>query len=64
MAEEYTSFGRISFEPGDLQLWNPAFIVPDFINIDLIQRYQHTPEVGIRIVLDVDGRLQWSVDPI
>ena len=56
-------FGRISFERRDLQLWDPAFIVPDFINTDLIQRYQDTPEIGVRIVQGTDGQLQWSVDP-
>ena len=56
-------FGRISFELGDLQLWNPAFIVPNFINIDLIQRYQDTPEIGVRIVQSTGGQFQWSVDP-
>lgn len=56
-------FGRISFEPRDLQLWDPAFIVPDFIETDLKQLYQHTPEIGVRIVQGIDGQLQWSVDP-
>ena len=56
-------FGRISFDPQDLQLWDPAFNVPDFINTDLIQRFQYTPEIGVRIVQGTDGQLQWSVDP-
>ena len=56
-------YGRISLELRDLQLWDPAFIVPDFINTDLIQRYQQIPEIGVRIVQGNDGQLQWSVDP-
>ena len=56
-------YGRISFELRDLQLWDPAFIVPDFINTELIQLYQYTPEIGVRIVQGIDGQLQWSVDP-
>ena len=56
-------YGRISFNLPDLQLWDPAFIVPDSINTDLIQRYQHTPEIGVRIVQGIDGQLQWSADP-
>ena len=56
-------YGRISFEPRDLQLWDPTFIVPESINKDLIQRYQHIPEIGVRIVQTPDGQLQWSVDP-
>ena len=56
-------FGRISFDLPDLQLWDHAFIVPDFINTNLIQLYQHIPEIGVRIVQGNDGQLQWSVDP-
>ena len=56
-------FGRISFELRDLQLWDPAFIVPDFINTELIQLYQYTPEIGVRIVQGIDGQLQCFVDP-
>ena len=56
-------YGKISYELADLQLWDPAFIVPNFINTDLIQRYQDTPEIGQRIVQGTDGQLQWSVDP-
>ena len=56
-------YGRMSFEPRDLQLWDPTFIVPESINIDLIQLYQHIPEIGVRIVQSIDGQLQWSVDP-
>ena len=56
-------YGRIYFELADLQLWDPAFVVPDSINIDLIQRYQHIPEIGVTIVQSIDGQLQWSVDP-
>ena len=56
-------YGRISFNLPDLQLWDPAFIVPDSINADLIQRYHHTPEIGVRIVQGIDGQLQWSADP-
>ena len=56
-------YGIISVEPRDLQLWDPAFIVPDFINTELIQLYQYTPEIGVRIVQGIDGQLQWSVNP-
>ena len=56
-------FGRISLDLRDLQLWDHAFIVPDFIIGDLIQRYQHTPEIGVRIVQSTAGQFQWSVDP-
>ena len=56
-------YGRISFELRDLQLWDPAFIVPDFINTDLFQLYEHIPEIGVRIVQGNDGQFQWLVDP-
>lgn len=56
-------YGRISLELRDLQLWDPAFIVPNFIDTDLIQLYQYTPEIGVRIVQGIDGQFQWSVDP-
>lgn len=56
-------YGRISFELRNLQLWYPEFIVPDFINTELIQLHQYTPEIGVRIVQGIHGQLQWSVDP-
>ena len=56
-------WGRISFALPDLQLWDPAFIVPDFINAELIQLHQYTPEIGVRIVQGIHDQLQWSVDP-
>ena len=53
-------YGRICFELRDLQLWDPAFIVPDFINTELIELYQYTPEIGVRIVQGTDGQLQYA----
>lgn len=55
--------GRISYKPEDLQLWDPTLRVPDDINQNLFQRYRYTPVTGVRIVQDLDGKLQWSVDP-
>ena len=56
-------YGRISFELRDLQLWDPAFIVPDFLNTELIKLYHDTPEIGVKIVQVIDGQLQCFVDP-
>ena len=54
--------GRISYQLKDLQLWDPEFIVPEFINQSLFQLHQSTPEIGVRIVQGIDCTLRWSVD--
>jgi len=52
--------GRISFQPEDLQLWDPTFT--DHINQNLFQQYHDTPVTGVTIVQGIDGTLRWSVD--
>ena len=47
----------------DLQLWNPIFTVPDYINLSLFQYYHDTPVTGVTIVKGFDGTLRWSVNP-
>ena len=55
-------YGRISYRLEDLQIRDPEFIVPELINQSLFQAHQYTPEIGVRIVQDIDGKLGWSVD--
>ena len=55
--------GRISYLPGHLQLRDPTFTVPDYINKILFQQYHDTLETGVIIVRGIDGRLRPSVNP-
>ena len=56
-------YGMISLSLEDIQLWDPAFKVPDHIIESLFYQYRNTPETGVKIVLGKNGVLQWSVDP-
>ena len=56
-------YGRISYEPEDLQLWDPTFTVPDHINKNLFQQSHNTPVTGVTIVQGIDGTFRSSVDP-
>ena len=53
--------GRISYQPGDVQVWYPGFEVPDHIIHILRQNYCHIPEAVVKIVI-INGELKWSVD--
>ncbi|KAJ7376900.1 hypothetical protein OS493_031780 [Desmophyllum pertusum] len=56
-------YGTISFQLlEDLQIWNPQFVVPDYIRASLYEKYRGTPVGRVRIVLDVNGHLHCSVD--
>ena len=56
-------YGRISYEPEDLQLWTPGFTVPDYINQSLLQTHGAYPVTGVTIMSDNNGKLRYSVDP-
>ena len=55
-------YGRISYRLEDLQIRDPEFIVPELINQSLFQAHQYTPEIGVRIVEGIDGKLRCSFD--
>ena len=55
-------YGTISYCLGDLQIWDPQFLVPEYITRSLSQRYCTTPVTGVIIVRDHKGRVQWSTD--
>ena len=54
-------YGKVSLELEDLQMWDPTFTVPEYISHSLLQKYQFTPEAGIRIVLGNNRELQYYV---
>ena len=56
-------YGIISYDEEHLQLRDPAFTVPDHIKQDLYELYNDTPETGVLIVRDFDGKPEWSIDP-
>jgi len=56
-------YGRISYEPEDLQLWTPGFTVPDHINQSLLETHGAYPVTGVTIKSDKNGKLRYSVDP-
>ena len=62
MLRSLLRYGRISYQLEDIQLWDPAFLVPDYINEGLFHQHCNTPVTGVKIVLDDDGKLRWSVD--
>ena len=55
--------GIISYQLEHLQLWDPTFMVPGYLNQELLQRFHNTSVTGVTIVQGLDGNLQWSVDP-
>jgi len=55
--------GKISYQLEHLQLWDPTFMVPGYINQELLQRFRNTSVTGVTIMQGLDGNLQWSVDP-
>ena len=55
-------YGRISYRLEDLQIRDPEFIVPELINQSLFQAHQYTPEIGVRIVQGIGGKLRCSCD--
>ena len=54
-------YGEVSLEINDLQMWDPDFMVPEYISKSLFQKYQGVPETGVRIVVDSNHELQWCV---
>ena len=56
-------YGQISYSLDDIQLWDPAFRVPDYITQGLLHQHSNTPVTGVKIVLDHSGQLQCSFDP-
>ena len=53
--------GRISYQTGDVLIWQPGFEVPYHIIQSLWQNHCHTPLAVVKIVI-IDGDLRWSVD--
>lgn len=57
-------YGRISYNPGDVEILDPGFEVPSDIKNNLFQNYFQTPEAVVKVVSDPkSGDLRWSVDP-
>ena len=57
-------YGQISYDLDDIQLWDPEFVVPDYITQGLLHQHCNTPVTGVKIVLDDDGQLQPTIDPM
>ncbi|KAJ7376879.1 hypothetical protein OS493_031757 [Desmophyllum pertusum] len=55
--------GVISYQPGDVQIHWPGFEVPDYIIQVLLHAHVNTPEAGVTITKDQNGKLRWSVYP-
>ena len=55
--------GVISYQLDHLQLRDPSFTVPDYINQELSQQCQDTTVTGVTIVRGTDGKLRWYFDP-
>ena len=60
-AENTFRYGKVSLELNDLQMCDPDFTVPEYINKILFKKYQGVPEAGVRIVLDNNHELQCYV---
>lgn len=54
--------GRISYQPGDVQIWYPGFRVPDCISQSLLQEHQNTPEAEVKIAKENNGELRVTVN--
>ena len=51
-------YGKISHQLGDLQVWDPEFIIPEDIQERLITKHRHTHDIGVRIIRNSDGTLE------
>ena len=51
-------YGRISNQLGDLQVWDPEFKIPDYIQDRLLTKHCRTPETGVIIIMYRDGTLE------
>ena len=57
-------YGRISYNPGDVEILDPGFEVPSHIKSNLFQNHSKTPEAVVKVVSDPKSDdLRWSVDP-
>ena len=54
-------YGEISYQLGDLQVWDPKLKIPDGIQKRLFTKHRHTPEVGVRLIRNSDGTLECHV---
>jgi len=55
-------FGKISRQPGDVEIWRPGFDVPERIAQNLMENYRNISEAGVKIVSDPrDKSVRWSV---
>ena len=51
-------YGKISYQLGDLQVFDPEFIIPEDIQERLIRKHRHTHDIGVRIIRNSDGTLE------
>ena len=51
-------YGKVSYQLGDLQVWDPEFKIPDDIQDLLLTKHCLTPETGVRIIRNSDGTLE------
>ena len=51
-------YGKISYQLGDLQVFDPEFIIPEDIQERLIRKHRHTHAIGVRIIRNSDGTLE------
>ena len=54
--------GKISYLPGDLEILNPEFQVPDYITQNLLHLHHDTIQAGLKIVRDSKGELRVKVE--
>lgn len=54
-------YGRISYQPSDVQICYPGFRVPDCISQSLLQEHQNTPEAEVKITKENNGELRVTV---
>ena len=47
-------FGKISYQLGDLQVWDPEFKIPNDIQERLITKHRHTRDIEVRIIRNSD----------
>ena len=54
--------GQISYQEGDLQIWDPEFQFPDEIQRKLLKECSHIPLIGVRIMKLSNGLVACQVD--
>ena len=59
----FVRYGKVPDRIGDLQIWDPEFKVPDYIQERLLENLRNTPLIGLIVIKHSDGTIECFTDP-